>query len=226
MEPVSNATVYIVDDDAGVRKRWPGCCVRAACPANRLTVPRPLRPCCRPAAPAPALLPAAGRAHARHEHWPCLICWWRGAACTPCRHLPHRPCRCAHGGRRRQTRRFDFAKTVFRQCLGGSHRAGPWPNRRERLAELRERSSLQERLRRADRPRTRRDEYGGGRRPNKLIADQLDISVRTVEVHPLTRVRQDARQVGCRAGQPAAPAIERWIERWTERWFKTTLNCA
>jgi len=53
----------------------------------------------------------------------------------------------------------------------------------ERLAELRERSSLQERLRElTDRERDVMDLVVAGL-PNKLIADQLDISVRTVEVH-------------------------------------------
>ncbi len=53
----------------------------------------------------------------------------------------------------------------------------------ELLAELRERSSLQERLRElTDRERDVMDLVVAGL-PNKLIADQLDISVRTVEVH-------------------------------------------
>ena len=53
----------------------------------------------------------------------------------------------------------------------------------ERLAQLRERSDLQVRLRDlTDRERDVMDLVVAGL-PNKLIADQLDISVRTVEVH-------------------------------------------
>ena len=53
----------------------------------------------------------------------------------------------------------------------------------ERLAELRDRSSLQERFRElTDRERDVMDLVVAGL-PNKLIADPPDISVRPVEVH-------------------------------------------
>ena len=53
----------------------------------------------------------------------------------------------------------------------------------ERLAQVRERSNLQVRLSElTERERDVMDLVVAGL-PNKLIADQLDISVRTVEVH-------------------------------------------
>jgi two-component system response regulator DctR len=57
------------------------------------------------------------------------------------------------------------------------------PSRPSILASRREASQLRARLAGPDRARARRDAAGGRGLPNKLIADQLDISVRTVEVH-------------------------------------------
>ncbi len=49
MQPITDATVFIVDDDASVREAWRGCCARAACPANHSTAPRRSRPAWRSA---------------------------------------------------------------------------------------------------------------------------------------------------------------------------------
>ena len=51
MEPVSNATVYIVDDDAGVREALALQLLRSRrLPSESFDSAGPLRPCCRPAA--------------------------------------------------------------------------------------------------------------------------------------------------------------------------------
>jgi hypothetical protein len=169
--------------------RWPGCCARAAC-CPRLCQRRGLRGLARRdwrpgrALAGGAGLPAAGRAHARHERPgavrpPAERGLLQGAAGD----LPDRPRRRA---RRRWPRssagpstssRSPFPTTRWstasnRPCRQRAGAAAPLARRRRATGAGR-----------ADRARARRDAAGDRRPANKLIADALGISVRTVEVH-------------------------------------------
>src|SRR3989344_4431063 len=132
MEPTTNATVYIVDDDASVRGAL----------AGGLRLRRAFREgFLRGEAPVP---PAGTTVK-------------RGA--------------------------FDFCEKPFSDNALVDRVEQALAKSAERLAQLRERSDLQVRLRDlTDRERDVMDLVVAGL-PNKLIADQLDISVRTVEVH-------------------------------------------
>ena len=78
---------------------------------------------------------------------------------------------------------FDFCEKPFSDNALVDRVEQALTKSAERLAQLRERSDLQVRLRDlTDRERDVMDLVVAGL-PNKLIADQLDISVRTVEVH-------------------------------------------
>ena len=78
---------------------------------------------------------------------------------------------------------FDFCEKPFSDNALVDRIEQALAQSSERLAQVRERSDLQVRLSElAERGRDVMDLVVAGL-PNKLIADQLDISVRTVEVH-------------------------------------------
>ena len=104
-------------------------------------------------------------------------------ACAPVIFLSG-PCRCAHGGGRGQARCFRFLReAVFRQRAGGPGVEQALNQSAQVLALRRAQTELQQRLESlTDRERDVMDLVVAGL-PNKLVADQLNISVRTVEVH-------------------------------------------
>ena len=189
MEPAANATVYIVDDDAEVREAlaWLLRSRRVLSEAyasaeafelmlaERATAGLPQRqPCCllldvrMPGMSGLALfdlLVARGSLHTMP------VIFLTGHADVPT----------AVDAVKRGA--FDFCEKPFSDNALVDRIEQALAQSGERLAELRERSSLQERFRElTDRERDVMDLVVAGL-PNKLIADQLDISVRTVEVH-------------------------------------------
>ena len=189
MEPAANATVYIVDDDAEVREAlaWLLRSRRVLSEAyasaeafelmlaERATAGLPQRqPCCllldvrMPGMSGLALfdlLVARGSLHTMP------VIFLTGHADVPT----------AVDAVKRGA--FDFCEKPFSDNALVDRIEQALAQSGERLAELRERSSLQERFRELnDRERDVMDLVVAGL-PNKLIADQLDISVRTVEVH-------------------------------------------
>ena len=185
MEPVSNATVYIVDDDAGVRealawllrsRRLPSESFDSAEAFEAMLQTRPpqRQPCCllldvrMPGMSGLALfdlLVARGSLHTMP------VIFLTGHADVPT----------AVDAVKRGA--FDFCEKPFSDNALVDRIEQALAQSGERLAELRERSSLQERFRElTDRERDVMDLVVAGL-PNKLITDQLDISVRTVEVH-------------------------------------------
>src|SRR3989344_1824634 len=159
MEPTTNATVYIVDDDASVRealawllrsRRLFSESFESAEAFDAMLSSRPAQrqPCC-------LLLDVCLPGHA--DVPTAVDTVKRGA--------------------------FDFCEKPFSDNALVDRVEQALAKSAERLAQLRERSDLQVRLRDlTDRERDVMDLVVAGL-PNKLIADQLDISVRTVEVH-------------------------------------------
>ena len=185
MEPVTDATVYIVDDDADVREAlaW-------------LLRSRRLLSECYPSAEAFELMLQTQSAVRRPC---CLLLDMRMTGMSglslfnlmlergqtdamPVIFLTgHADVPTAVDAVKRGA--FDFCEKPFSDNALVDRIEQALAQSGERLAELRERSSLQERLRElTDRERDVMDLVVAGL-PNKLIADQLDISVRTVEVH-------------------------------------------
>ena len=185
MEPIQNATVYIVDDDAGVRealawllrsRRLPSECFDSAEAFDaRISSNFPVKsPCC-------VLLDVRMTGLSGLAMFEKLI----GYGLLPL--LPvifltgHADVRTAVAAVKNGA--FDFCEKPFsdnalvdriEQALAASGAA---------LAEQRESSGLQARLDGlTDRERDVMKLVVGGL-PNKLVADQLEISVRTVEVH-------------------------------------------
>ncbi|ABM60520.1 response regulator transcription factor [Verminephrobacter eiseniae] len=185
MEPVFDATVYIVDDDAGVRdalawllrsRRLPSESFASAEAFDAMLQSHPPRrqPCCllldmrMPGMSGLALFDLLAQ---RGDLGTLPVIFLTGHADVPT----------AVDTVKRGA--FDFCEKPFsdnalvdriEQALAESAR---------RLAQLRERSDLQLRLRElTERERDVLDRVVAGM-PNKLIADQLEISVRTVEVH-------------------------------------------
>lgn len=185
MQPAANATVYIVDDDASVRealawllrsRRLPSESFASAEAFAAMLHQRPAQrqPCCllldmrMPAMSGPALFE--------------LLALRGQLATLPVIFLSgHADVRTAVDSVKRGA--FDFCEKPFsdnalvdrvEQALAESAR---------RLAQWRERSGLQQRLGElTEREREVLHRIVAGL-PNKLIADQLEISVRTVEVH-------------------------------------------
>ena len=185
MEPVSNATVYIVDDDAGVRealawllrsRRLPSESFDSAESFDAALQSRPAQrqPCC-------LLLDVRMPGMSGLALFDLLIV--RGDLATmPVIFLTgHADVPTAVDAVKRGA--FDFCEKPFSDNALVDRIEQALAQSAAHLAALRERSDLQVRL--ADLTERERDvmDLVVAGLPNKLIADQLDISVRTVEVH-------------------------------------------
>lgn len=185
MEPVSNATVYIVDDDAGVRealawllrsRRLPSESFDSAEAFDAALQSRPVQrhPCC-------LLLDVRMPGMSGLALFDLLIV--RGDLATmPVIFLTgHADVPTAVDAVKRGA--FDFCEKPFSDNALVDRIEQALAKSAAHLAALRERSDLQVRL--ADLTERERDvmDLVVEGLPNKLIADQLDISVRTVEVH-------------------------------------------
>lgn len=186
MEPVSNATVYIVDDDAGVRealawmlrsRRLPSEAFESAQAFDDMlqsrTDPRQ-QPCCvllDVRMPGLSGLALFERMAVRGDLDTMPVIFLTGHADVPT----------AVDTVKRGA--FDFCEKPFSDNALVDRIEQALTRSAERLAELRERSNVQVRLQElTERERDVMDRVVAGL-PNKLIADELDISVRTVEVH-------------------------------------------
>lgn len=185
MEPVSNATIYIVDDDASVRdalawllrsRRLPSESFESAEAFDTMLLNRSAQrqPCC-------LLLDVRMPGMNGLALFDLLVA--RGALATmPVIFLTgHADVPTAVDTVKRGA--FDFFEKPFSDNALVDRIEQALALSAEHLAEVRERSDLQVRLGDlTDRERDVMDLIVAGL-PNKLIADQLDISVRTVEVH-------------------------------------------
>ena len=186
MEPVSNATVYIVDDDAGVRealawmlrsRRLPSEAFESAQAFDDMlqsrTDPRQ-QPCCvllDVRMPGLSGLALFERMAVRGDLDTMPVIFLTGHADVPT----------AVDTVKRGA--FDFCEKPFSDNALVDRIEQALARSAERLAELRERSNVQVRLQElTERERDVMDRVVAGL-PNKMIADQLNISVRTVEVH-------------------------------------------
>ena len=185
MEPVSNAIVYIVDDDAGVREAlaW---LLRSrrllsesfdsaeTFDAMLKAQAAPCRPCCLlldVRMPGMSGLALFDLLLARGELAGMPVIFLTGHADVPT----------AVDAVKRGA--FDFYEKPFSDNALVDRIEQALAQSRAHLEQLRQRSSLQVRLHDlTERERDVMDLVVAGL-PNKLIADQLDISVRTVEVH-------------------------------------------
>ena len=185
MEPVSNAIVYIVDDDAGVREAlaW---LLRSrrllsesfdsaeTFDAMLKAQAAPCRPCCLlldVRMPGMSGLALFDLLHARGELAGMPVIFLTGHADVPT----------AVDAVKRGA--FDFYEKPFSDNALVDRIEQALAQSGAHLEQLRQRSSLQVRLHDlTERERDVMDLVVAGL-PNKLIADQLDISVRTVEVH-------------------------------------------
>ena len=185
MEPVPNATVYIVDDDASVRealawllrsRRLPSESFDSAeaCDAMLQGRSAQRQPCCllldvrMPGLSGLALFDLLA---ARGDLQTMPVIFLTGHADVPT----------AVDAVKRGA--FDFCEKPFSDNALVDRIEQALAQSAGHLAQLRERSDLQVRLTDlTDRKRDVMDLVVAGL-PNKLIADQLDISVRTVEVH-------------------------------------------
>ena len=185
MEPVSDAIVYIVDDDAGVREAlaW---LLRSrrllsesfdsadAFDAMLKAQAAPCRPCCLlldVRMPGMSGLALFDRLAARGDLAAMPVIFLTGHADVPT----------AVDTVKRGA--FDFCEKPFSDNALVDRIEQALAQSAGHLAQLRERCDLQVRLTDlTDRERDVMDLVVAGM-PNKLIADQLDISVRTVEVH-------------------------------------------
>jgi len=185
MEPVSNATVYIVDDDAGVREALAWLLRSRRLPSESFD--------------SAEAFDAALRARPAQRHPYCLLLDVRmpgmsglalfdllivrgDLATMPVIFLTgHADVPTAVDAVKRGA--FDFCEKPFSDNVLVDRIEQALAQSAARLATLRERSDLQVRL--ADLTERERDvmDLVVAGLPNKLIADQLDISVRTVEVH-------------------------------------------
>ena len=185
MEPITNATVYIVDDDASVRealawllrsRRLPSESFDSAEAFDAMLQNRPpqRQPCCllldvrMPGMSGLALFDVLA---ARGDLATMPVIFLTGHADVPT----------AVDTVKRGA--FDFCEKPFSDNALVDRIEQALAQSAERLAQVRERSDLQVRLSElTERERDVMDLVVAGL-PNKLIADQLDISVRTVEVH-------------------------------------------
>ena len=185
MEPVSNAIVYIVDDDAGVREAlaW---LLRSrrllsesfdsaeTFDAMLKAQAAPCRPCCLlldVRMPGMSGLALFDLLLARGELAGMPVIFLTGHADVPT----------AVDAVKRGA--FDFYEKPFSDNALVDRIEQALAQSRAHLEQLRQRSSLQVRLHDlTERERDVMDLVVAGL-PNKLIADQLEISVRTVEVH-------------------------------------------
>ena len=185
MEPITNATVYLVDDDASVRealawllrsRRLPSESFDSAEAFDAMLQKRsPQRqPCCllldvrMPGMSGLALFDVLA---ARGDLSTMPVIFLTGHADVPT----------AVDTVKRGA--FDFCEKPFSDNALVDRIEQALAQSSERLAQVRERSNVQVRLSElTERERDVMDLVVAGL-PNKLIADQLDISVRTVEVH-------------------------------------------
>ena len=185
MEPITNATVYLVDDDASVRealawllrsRRLPSESFDSAEAFDGMLKKRPpqRQPCCllldvrMPGMSGLALFDVLA---ARGDLATMPVIFLTGHADVPT----------AVDTVKRGA--FDFCEKPFSDNALVDRIEQALARSAERLAELRERSNVQVRLQElTERERDVMDRVVAGL-PNKLIADELDISVRTVEVH-------------------------------------------
>jgi len=185
MEPSPDATVFIVDDDAGVRdalawllrsRRLPSESFDSAEAFDAMLQKRPpqRQPCCllldvrMPGMSGLALFDVLA---ARGDLATMPVIFLTGHADVPT----------AVDTVKRGA--FDFCEKPFSDNALVDRIEQALAQSAERLAQVRERSDLQVRLSElTERERDVMDLVVAGL-PNKLIADQLDISVRTVEVH-------------------------------------------
>ncbi|MFY3385348.1 response regulator transcription factor [Paracidovorax sp. MALMAid1276] len=185
MEPITNATVYIVDDDASVRealawllrsRRLPSEAFDSAEAFDAMLQARPAQrqPCCllldvrMPGMSGLALFDLLA---ARGDLATLPVIFLTGHADVPT----------AVDAVKRGA--FDFCEKPFSDNALVDRIEQALAQSGQHLAALRERSDVQVRLAElTDRERDVMDLVVEGL-PNKLIADQLDISVRTVEVH-------------------------------------------
>ena len=185
MEPVPNATVYIVDDDASVRealawllrsRRLPSESFDSAEAFDAVLQGRSAQrqPCCLlldVRMPGMSGLALFDRLAARGDLAAMPVIFLTGHADVPT----------AVDTVKRGA--FDFCEKPFSDNVLVDRIEQALAQSAGHLAQLRERSDLQVRLTDlTDRERDVMDLVVAGL-PNKLIADQLDISVRTVEVH-------------------------------------------
>ena len=185
MEPVPNATVYIVDDDASVRealawllrsRRLPSESFDSAEAFDAMLQGRSAQrqPCCLlldVRMPGMSGLALFDRLAARGDLAAMPVIFLTGHADVPT----------AVDTVKRGA--FDFCEKPFSDNVLVDRIEQALAQSAGHLAQLRERSDLQVRLTDlTDRERDVMDLVVAGL-PNKLIADQLDISVRTVEVH-------------------------------------------
>ena len=185
MEPVPNATVYIVDDDASVRealawllrsRRLPSESFDSAEAFDAMLQGRSAQrqPCCLlldVRMPGMSGLALFDRLAARGDLAAMPVIFLTGHADVPT----------AVDTVKRGA--FDFCEKPFSDNALVDRIEQALARSAERLAELRERSNVQVRLQElTERERDVMDRVVAGL-PNKLIADELDISVRTVEVH-------------------------------------------
>lgn len=185
MEPVSNATVFIVDDDAGVRdalawllrsRRLPSECFDSAEAFDAMLQARPAQrqPCCllldvrMPGMSGLALFDLLA---SRGDLAAMPVIFLTGHADVPT----------AVDTVKRGA--FDFCEKPFSDNALVDRVEQALAKSADHLSLLRARSSVTVRLSElTDRERSVMHLVVEGL-PNKLIADQLDISVRTVEVH-------------------------------------------
>ena len=185
MEPITNATVYLVDDDASVRealawllrsRRLPSESFDSAEAFDAMLQKRPpqRQPCCllldvrMPGMSGLALFDVLA---ARGDLSTMPVIFLTGHADVPT----------AVDTVKRGA--FDFCEKPFSDNALVDRIEQALAQSSERLAQVRERSNVQVRLSElTERERDVMDLVVAGL-PNKLIADQLDISVRTVEVH-------------------------------------------
>ena len=185
MEPITNATVYLVDDDASVRealawllrsRRLPSESFDSAEAFDAMLQKRPpqRQPCCllldvrMPGMSGLALFDVLA---ARGDLSTMPVIFLTGHADVPT----------AVDTFKRGA--FDFCEKPFSDNALVDRIEQALAQSSERLAQVRERSNVQVRLSElTERERDVMDLVVAGL-PNKLIADQLDISVRTVEVH-------------------------------------------
>ena len=185
MEPVPNATVYIVDDDASVRealawllrsRRLPSESFDSAEAFDAMLQGRSAQrqPCCLlldVRMPGMSGLALFDRLAARGDLAAMPVIFLTGHADVPT----------AVDTVKRGA--FDFCEKPFSDNALVDRIEQALAQSAGHLAQLRERCDLQVRLTDlTDRERDVMDLVVAGL-PNKLIADQLDISVRTVEVH-------------------------------------------
>ena len=185
MEPVANATVYIVDDDAGVRdalawmlrsRRLPSESFDSAEAFDAMLQSRPpqRQPCCvllDVRMPGLSGLALFDRMAVRGDIETMPVIFLTGHADVPT----------AVDTVKRGA--FDFCEKPFSDNALVDRIEHALALSAERLAERQARRDLRVRLHElTDRERDVMNLVVAGL-PNKLIADQLDISVRTVEVH-------------------------------------------